>query len=145
MSASGGSSDPGEILPTSTTNGRGLAVAGILGAAVLAALLLVPGLRLGASQPWLGAVVILVPTAAMLAATGIRHYGVGRAIAVAVVVTVVASGVSWLVAVFTLVRALSGVGVGFAWAILLFLTPVVSVLALGALALRVVPPRSSHD
>lgn len=127
----------------STVNGRGIAVAGIVGAAALAALVLAPGLRLGAGQPWLGAVVILVPTTALLAATGSRHYGVGRGVAVALVVTLVAGGVSWLVAVFTLVKALSGVGVSLPWAILLFVTPAVSVLALGALALRVVPPRSS--
>lgn len=145
MSSSGGRFGSGRLPPAPTTDGRGLAVAGLIGAAVLAALLLVPGLRLGADHPWLGAVVILVPAAAMLAVTGIRHYGVGRAVTVALVVTLVAGGVSWLVAVFTLVRALSGVGVGLAWAILLFLTPVVSVLALGALALRTVTPRSSEE
>lgn len=145
MTGSSGRSPSRDVLHTSTTNGRGVAVAGIIGAAVLAALLLVPGLRLGADQPWWGAVVILVPTAAMLAGTGIRHYGSGRAVAVAVAVTLVAGGVSWLVAVFTLVRALSGAGVGIVWAVLLFLTPVVSVLALGALALRVVPPRPPDD
>ncbi len=123
-----------------TTNGRAIALLGVIGAAILAALVLVPGLRLGATQPWLGALLIVVPTAALLTATGCRHYGFGRALAVAIAVTAVAGGVSWLVAVFTLVKALSGVGVGLAWAILLFLTPVVSVLALGVLALRVVPP-----
>ncbi len=143
MSPSDGRSGSPRTLSASKTDGRGLAVAGILGAAVLAALLLVPGLRLGADKPWLGGVVILVPTSAMLAAAGIRHYGVARAVAVGLVVSLVAGCVSWLVAVFTLVRALSGLGVGLVWAILLFLTPVVSVLALGALALRVVPPRSS--
>lgn len=142
MNGSGRRLGLGRSSRTSPTNGRGVAVAGIVGAAVVAALLLVPGLRLGVDQPWLGTIVILVPTAALLAATGSRHYGVGRAVAVALVVAVLAGGVSWLVAVFTLVKALSGVGVGLAWAILLFLTPAVSVLALGALALRVVPPRS---
>lgn len=127
----------------SRRNGRGIAVAGIVGAAGLAMLVLVPGLRLGTDMPWLGALVILAPTATLLAATGFRHYGLGTAVAVAAVVAVVAGGVSWLVAVFTLVKALSGVGVGLAWAILLFLTPAVSVLALGALALRVVPGRSA--
>ena len=126
-------------VPTTAT-GRGVVVAGLLGAAVLATLVLVPGLRIGADQPWLGALVILVPTAVMLAATGSRHYGLGRAVVVALGVAVLAGGASWLVAVFTLVRALSGVGVGLVWAILLFLTPAVSVLALGALALRLVPP-----
>lgn len=125
----------------SRTNGRSLAIAGIVGAAVLATLVLVPGLRVGADSPWLGALVILAPTATLLAAAGVRHYGTGRTVAVAAVVAVVAGGVSWLVALFTLVRALSGVGVGLAWAIPLFLTPAVSVLALGALALRVVPSR----
>ncbi|WP_163686548.1 hypothetical protein [Mycolicibacterium gadium] len=125
------------------TDGRGSAVAGTVGAAGLATLVLVPGLRLGADAPWLGALVILAPTATLLAATGYRLYGLGRAMAVAAVVSVLAGGISWLVAVFTLVRALSGVGVGLAWAILLFLTPAVSVLGLGALALRVVPERST--
>lgn len=122
-------------------NGRGVAVAGILGAAVLAALVLVPGLRLGAGQPWLGAVVLIVPTAALLTASGYRHYGFGRALVIAISVTTIAAAMSWVVAVFTLVKALSGSGVGLVWALLLFLTPVVSVLALGALALRLVPTR----
>jgi hypothetical protein len=79
----------------------------------------------------------------LLTATGFRHYGIGRAVAVAVLVAVIAGGVSWLVAVFTLVRALSGAGVELAWAILLFLTPAVSVLALVALTLRIVAPSSA--
>lgn len=145
MNGSGRRLGSGRSPGTSPTDGRGVAVAGIIGAAVVAALLLVPGLRLGVGHLWLGAIVILVPTATLLAATGSRHYGVGRAVAVALVVEVLAGGVSWLVAVFTLVRALSGVGVGLAWAILLFLTPAVSVLALGALALRVLPSRSPPD
>ncbi len=124
----------------SATNGRGIALVGVVGAAILAALVLVPGLRLGVTRPWLGALVIIVPTAALLTATGYRHYGLGRALAIALAVTVVAGGVSWLVAVFTLVKALSGAGIGSVWAVLLFLPPVVSVLALGVLALRVVPP-----
>lgn len=121
---------------------RRVAVAGIVGAAVLAAVLVVPGLHIGADAPWLGAVVLLMPTAAVLAVTGYRHYGFGRAVAIALSVAVAAGAVSWLVAMFTLVRALSGAGVEPPWAILLFLTPVVSVLALGALALRIVPARS---
>lgn len=123
-----------------TRNGRGIAVVGLLAAAVLAAAVLVPGLRLGASQPWLGALVIVLPTATLLTVTGYRHYGLARSLAVSLLVSVLAGAVSWIVAVFTLVRALSGAGVGLAWAVLLFLTPVVSVLALGALALRVVTP-----
>jgi hypothetical protein len=124
-------------------NGRGTAVAGIIGAAVLATCLLVPGMRAGADQPWLAGTIMIVPVAALLTATGYRHYGLGRAVAVALAVTLVAGGVSWLVATFTLVKALSGAGVGLVWAILLFATPVISVLALGALALRILPPRSS--
>ncbi|WP_159233799.1 hypothetical protein [Mycolicibacterium vanbaalenii] len=121
------------------TNGRGMAVAGIIGAAVLAAVLLVPAMRAGADQPWLGAVIMIVPVAALLTVTGLRHYGPWRSLGVAVVVTLVAGGVSWLVSIFTLVGALSGAGVGLVWALLLFVTPVISVLALGALALRLLP------
>ncbi|MEO3760663.1 hypothetical protein ABGB19_20560 [Mycobacterium sp. B14F4] len=123
-----------------TRNGRGIALAGVIGAAVVAAVVLVPGMRVGATQPWLGALVIVVPTAALLAATGYRHYGLARALAIAVSVSVLAGAVSWVVAVFTLVKALSGEGVGLAWAVLLFLTPVVSVLAPGTLALRLLRP-----
>ncbi|HEX9831779.1 MAG TPA: hypothetical protein VGA66_01615 [Mycobacterium sp.] len=126
-------------------DGRGTAVAGIIGAAVLAACLLVPGMRVGADQPWLGAAIMIVPVAALLTGAGYRHYGLGRALAVALAVTVVAGGISWLVAVFTLVKALSGAGVGIVWAILLFATPVISVLALGAVALRILPPRHPGD
>lgn len=118
-------------------------MAGIGGAAVLAAGLLVPAMRVGVDRPWLAAVMMVVPVAALLTATGYRHYGLGRALAVALAVTVAAGGVSWLVAVFTLVKALSGAGVGLVWAILLFATPVFSVAALGALALRIAPPRPS--
>ncbi|MCV7151625.1 hypothetical protein [Mycolicibacterium pyrenivorans] len=125
------------------TNGRGRAVAGIIGAAVLAACLLVPAMRAGVERPWLAATIMIVPVTALLTVTGFRHYGLGRALAVALVVALAAGGVSWLVAVFTLVKALSGVGVGLVWAILLFATPIFSVLALGALALRILPPRSS--
>lgn len=124
-------------------DGRGIAVAGIGGAAVLAAGLLVPAMRVGVDRPWLAAVMTVLPVAALLTATGYRHYGLGRALAVALAVTVAAGGVSWLVAVFTLVKALSGAGVGLVWAILLFATPVFSVAVLGALALRIAPPRPS--
>ncbi|BBX18320.1 hypothetical protein CRI77_06880 [Mycolicibacterium duvalii] len=120
-------------------NGRGVAVAGIIGAALLAAALLVPAMQMGVDRPWLAVIVMVLPVTALLTATGYRHYGLARAFAVALAVTVVAGGVSWLVAIFTLVKALSGSGVGLVWAVLLFATPVLSVLALGALALRTVP------
>ncbi len=117
-------------------------MAGVVGAALLAALLLVPGLRLGVDRPWLGAVVLVAPVAVLLTSTGYRHYGLGRAAAVAMVVTLAADAVGWVVAVFTLVKVLSGEGVAPVWAILLSVTPAVSVLVLGVLALRIVPPRS---
>lgn len=126
-------------------DGRRTAVAGIIGAAVLAACLLVPGMRVGADLPWVGAAIMIVPVAALMTGTGYRHYGLGRSSAVALAVTLVAGGMSWLVAVFTLVKALSGTGVGVVWAILLFATPAISVLALGAVALRILPARHSGD
>lgn len=126
-----------------TKDARGVALAGVLGAAVVAALVLLPGLRLGASQPWLGALVIVTPTAALLTVTGYRYYGFARALLISLLVSAIAGAVSWVVAVFELVKALSGEGIGLAWAVLLFLTPAVSVLALGILALRVVAPSSS--
>ncbi|PRC41471.1 hypothetical protein C6A85_000000115460 [Mycobacterium sp. ITM-2017-0098] len=124
-------------------NGRDMAVAGIIGASVLAAFLLVPAMRAGVDRPWLAATIMIAPVAAVLTVTGCRHYGLGLAIAVALAVTLVSAGVSWLVAIFTLVKALSGAGVGVVWAILLFATPIFSVLALGAFALRVLPQRTS--
>lgn len=117
-------------------------MAGVVGAAVLAAFLLVPGLRLGVDRPWLGAVVLVAPVAVLLTGTGYRHYGLGRAAAVAMAVTLAADAVGWVVAVFTLVKVLSGEGVAPVWAILLSVTPAVSVLMLGVLALRIVPARS---
>lgn len=102
-------------------------------------------MQVGAHQPWLGATIMIVPVAALLTGTGYRHYGLGRALAVALAVTLVAGGVSWLVAIFTLVKALSSAGVGLVWAILLFATPVFSVLALGVLALRFLPPQSERS
>jgi hypothetical protein len=125
----------------SMADARRTALAGVVGAAVLAACVLVPGLRLGANSPWLGALAIVVPTAALLTVTGLGHYGFGRALAVALTITLAAGGVSWAVAVFTLVRALSGAGIEPVWAILLFLTPMISVLAPGVLALHFVRPR----
>ena len=56
--------------------------------------------------------------------------------------TLAADGVSWVVAVFTFVKVLSGEGVAPVWVILLSVTPAVSVLALGVLALRIVLPGS---
>ncbi len=126
-------------------NTRGTALAGVVGAAVLAGFLLVPGLRLGLDRPWLGVVVLVVPVAVLLTATGYRHYGPVRAAAVAMAVTLVADAVGWAVALFTLVKALSGEGVAPVWVILLSVTPAVSVLVLGVLALRIIPPRSVHS
>lgn len=126
-------------------NAHGTAVAGVVGAAILAACLLEPGLRAGVASFWVGAAVIVVPTAALLTATGSRYYGFGRSLAVGLAVTLAAGGVSWVVAIFTLVKALSGRGVLLVWAILPFAASVVAVLALGVLALRVVPPRSARE
>jgi hypothetical protein len=59
-------------------DGRGTAVVGIISAAALAACLLVPGMRLGADPPWVGAAIMIVPLAALLTGTGYRHFGLGR-------------------------------------------------------------------
>jgi hypothetical protein len=125
---------------------RRIALTGVAGAAVLAVGLLLPAMRLaadGPGRPWLGALVMIAPTAALLAATGYRHYGIRAAIAVGVAVTLVSSGVSWVVSVAVLVTALDGSGNGGWVPIFMFVTPAVSVLVLGALALRVVPGRSA--
>lgn len=120
---------------------RETATAGIVGGGILAACLLLPGLWIGGRWAWIGVLIIVAPTAALLTATGRRHYGFAGSLTVALVVTLIAGGVSWALAVFALVKALSGEGVQLVWAILPFVASAVSVLALGLIALRVVPAR----
>jgi hypothetical protein len=122
---------------------RAIAAAGVVATAVATTFLVMPAIRqLGwPDYWWLAAVILFVPTAALLVATGFAHYGFWRSVAVAVVVMGITSAVTLLVAVFTLAAALSGSSAGTALGILLFATPGVLVLIMGLVSLLVIPAR----
>ena len=127
-----------------------MTVAGIIATAVLAAALVMPAVRqFGSSDAWLGVVIMLVPTVALLTVTGFAHYGWWRSLAVAAAVMVVTSVVTFVIAVFTVASALSESGTNKASAtsmilgIAVFAAPFVLVLVLGLLALRLVPGRQT--
>ena len=129
------------------TDARKVAIAGVLVAAVLAACLVVPaiGQVLTLEGTWLAAAILGLPTAAVLTATGYRHYGLGRSLAVALVVTVITLVITWVVSVFVVASALGGSATSMIMGIVLYGVPAVVVLILGLLALRLVPGRSAAD
>jgi Kef-type K+ transport system membrane component KefB len=124
-----------------------LAVAGVLVAAVLASCLIVPAVGQLATweTTWLAVVIFCVPIGVVLAASGYRHYGWARSVAVAVIVAVIAGVISWVVSVFAVASALSGSATSLVLTIALYAIPGVSVLILGLLALKVVPGRPATD
>jgi Kef-type K+ transport system membrane component KefB len=124
-------------------NARTIAVLGIIGTAALATVLLMPAIRqLGfPTAAWLGLLIMVVPTAALLTATGFLRFGLARSLAVALGVMVLTSIITWVVAVFTFAAALSGSSTGSILGIVLYITPAVSVVVFGLLSLRFVPPR----
>jgi hypothetical protein len=124
---------------------RKIAVAGVLATAVLAACLTFPAVdQLSTIEgAWLAAAIFCVPTAAVLAGTGYRHYGLARSVVVAVVIVLVTGLITWVVAVFALASAMSGSTVGPAWGVLVLAAPALSVIIGGLLALRLVPSRPS--
>src|SRR5581483_8894615 len=81
---------------------RKIAVAGVLASAVLAACLVFPAVHQLSTVEgtWLAAAIFCLPTAAVLAATGYRHYGLARSVGVAVAVTLVTALITWVVAIF---------------------------------------------
>jgi hypothetical protein len=123
---------------------RVLAAGGVVGTAVLATLLLAPAIRrLGRPDEfWLSAAIMVAPTAALLTATGFAHYGLLRSLAVALVIMVLTTAIIWVIAVFTFATALSGYAVGTVMGVVLVAVPAVLVVALGLLALRIVPARA---
>jgi hypothetical protein len=124
-------------------NARAIAVLGIIGTAALATVLLMPAIRqLGfPTAAWLGLLIMVVPTAALLTATGFLQFGLASSLAVAVGVMVITSIITWVVAVFTFAAALSGSPSGSLLGIVLYITPAVSVVVFGLLSLRFIPPR----
>jgi hypothetical protein len=115
------------------TDSRKVAVAGIAVAAVLTACLILPAMgRLATLDGTRTAAAILgLPTVAVLVATGSRHYGLGRSIAVAVVVMAVTLVASWVLSVFVVASALGGSTTTMAMGVLLYAVPVALVVGLG--------------
>lgn len=129
------------------TDARKVALIGVVVAAVLAACLVVPafGQVLTLEGTWLAAAIMGVPTAAVLAATGYRHYGFGRGLLVAVVITVLTLAVTWVVSVFVVASALTGSATSIAMGAVLYGVPALAVLILGILALKLLPGLSATD
>lgn len=125
------------------TDSRKIAVAGVLVTAVLAACLAFPAVdQLSTFEGmWLAAAIFCLPTAAVLVATGYRHYGLARSVGVAVAIMLVTGLITWVVAVFALASAMSGSTVGPVIGVLVLGAPALSVIILGLLALRFVPVR----
>lgn len=124
-----------------------IAIFGVFVAAVVAAALVKPtvGQLSALSGVWLGAVIMGLPTAAVLVATGYRHYGPARSVAVAVPIALIAFVVTWAVFVYAFASALSGSVTGPVMSIVIFGVPALSVVVLGLLALKLVPDRLIAD
>jgi hypothetical protein len=124
-----------------------IAVVGVVVAAVAAGVLVMPAARqLGTFDGlWRGAAIMGLPILAVLAVTGYPHYGGTRSVAVGAVVALITCVVTWIVAVFTFVTALSGSTTGLLVAIVLFGCPALCVVIVGLLAQRVVPAASDTD
>ena len=118
---------------------------GVFVAAVVAAALVKPtvGQLSAFSGVWLGAAIMGLPTAAVLAATGYRNYGPARSLAVAVLIALITFVVTWVVFVYAFASALSGSVTGPVTSVVIFGVPALSVVVLGLLALKLVPARAS--
>jgi hypothetical protein len=129
------------------TTARKVATAGVFVAAVLAACLILPAIGQIATLEgtWLAAAILGIPTAVVLAATGYRHYGAGRSVAVAVVIMAITVVISWVASVFVVASALGGTATSLAMGLVLYGVPAVVVVILGLLALALVPGRSAAD
>jgi len=124
-----------------------IAILGVFVAAVVAAALVKPtvGQLSALSGVWLGAAIMGLPTVAVLVATGYRHYGPARSVAVAVPIALITLVVTWVVFVYAFASALSGSVTGPAMTIVIFGVPAVTVVVLGLLALKLVPSRPTAD
>jgi hypothetical protein len=129
------------------TDSRKIAVAGVVVAAVLASCLVMPtvGHLSTMDGAWLAAVIMGLPTAVVLAATGFRHYGLARSIVVAVVIMVITFVVTWVMTVFAVASAMGGGSLSLALSVALYAIPAASVLILGFLALKFLPARSAPE
>jgi len=138
---------PGNPMDMRQTDSRKIAVAGVLVASVLASCLVMPAVGQTSTLDgmWLGAVIMGLPTAAVLAVTGYRHYGWARSLAVAVTVALITCLISWVVSIFAVASALGGSAVGWILGIGLYGTPALTMAILGLLALKVVPAAQPAD
>ena len=120
-----------------------IATVGVFVAAVVAATLVKPtvGQLSAMSGVGLGAAIMGLPTAAVLVATGYRHYGPARSVAVAVPIALITFVITWVVFVYAFASALSGAVTGPGMSIAIFGVPALSVVVLGLLALKLVPGR----
>ena len=120
---------------------------GVIVAAVVASCLILPAMGKLATLDgtWLAAAIVGLPTVAVLVATGYRHYGLGRSVAVAVMVMTIALLASWVFSVFVMAAALGGSTTTLAMGVLLYGIPAAIVAALGLLALKLVPARSQSS
>jgi hypothetical protein len=124
-----------------------IAILGVFVAAVVAAALVKPtvGQLSALSGVWLGAAIMGLPTVAVLVATGYRHYGLARSVAVAVPIALITLVVTWVVFVYAFASALSGSVTGPVMTVVIFGVPAVTVVVLGLLALKLVPGHSTAD
>jgi len=129
------------------TDSRKVTIIGLFVAAVLAACLVVPafGQVLSLEGTWLAAAILGLPTAVVLTLTGYRHYGWGRGLLVAVVITVLTLLITWVVSVFVVASALGGSAASLVMGAVLYGVPAVAVVMLGLVALRLVPGRASFE
>jgi hypothetical protein len=124
-------------------NARQLTLLGVLGAAVIVTCLLTPAMdRVGRiNELWLDVAIMIVPTA-VLTSTGYRYYGPLRSLGVAVVVMLLTSAITWVVAVSTLAAAVAASPAALMAGIILYAIPAACVLVFALLAMRIVPTRS---
>ncbi len=124
-------------------NARALALTGVVLTAMLMVAIARPALReiIGwHGRPWLGVLMLGVPTVALLTATGYRYYGARRALAVALIVVVISGLATAICAVVAVGAAQMPSGSTLLVLGLIFGTPIVSVLVLGVLACRLAGP-----
>jgi hypothetical protein len=121
-------------------NARPLALAGVFGAAIIATFLLTPAMyRLSRIDGlWPGMAIMIVPTAAVLTATGYRYYGLWRSLGVAVGVVLLTLTITWAIAVFMLAVATAESPATVVVDIVLYATPATCVVVFALLAMRLV-------
>src|SRR5215217_6965035 len=117
--------EPGNPTDMQHIDSRKMAVAGVLASAVIASCLTLPAVdQLSTIEgTWLAAAILCLPTAALLAATGYRHYGLARSVGVAVAIMLFTGVITWVVAVFALASAMSLSTVGPVIGVLMLCAP----------------------